>query len=114
MNRFQVCKEFHSIDVVNLFSDTIEYPLEILYFYVKWDPLWSINEKRMQKLERTYKSYVNFCKIDCDENTVLQHRHGVLCSPTFVVLKSGVKVGTFVGTNFVNLEKFIKLLINVK
>lgn len=106
-------REENTIKNQNLnFSKDIESPdgktSVVLFFFNKWHPFLENIIEFLQMLAENYK--VKIIRVNCENrNTIhIQRIYGVLCCPTFIVIKNGSKIGYAIGSNFEKLENLIK------
>jgi len=74
-------------------------PLELLDFWAVWCGPCRIMEPIITQLEEEYKDKLTIKKLNVDEseNQPVMLQHNVLSVPTYVLLKDGEMMGSFIG-----------------
>ena len=88
-----------SDDSINQINDN-QPSLELLDFWAVWCGPCKIMEPILNELEEEYKDKLSIRKLNVDEaeNQQLVSKHNILSIPTYILLKEGEVVGTFIGT----------------
>ena len=80
-NNFSEVNEFESFVQSN--------PFLLLDFYADWCEPCKMLDEILLELESDHSIHIQICKIDVDQNTVLQKHFSIMSVPTLMIFKDG-------------------------
>ncbi|CAD7085430.1 unnamed protein product [Hermetia illucens] len=79
--------------------------LVVVDFFATWCGPCKIISPKLEELANKYGDRVVVLKVDVDDCDELDVEYGVSSMPTFIFIKNGEKIDSFVGANAEKLEK---------